>query len=277
MFTNHSGLYRYRMGDMIEVAGWYGQSPVVQFCYRKNQLLNLAGEKTNREQLDKAIGQFALAVSGGVTGYCVREDASGILPRYVFYLECTGAGPAWAEELLDACLCRANYSYRGCRQMSEISQVRISCLREGGFDRYPLGYTAIGIAENYVENARNIITKGERATEYLCSYSEESGAHTTAAIAVYNSGGEIVAMLGVEKAMTRLEAARSTCVKDTLLGVLAVVLLFPFAYSTFLYREILLPVFAVTGEAKRFADSNTPSDKLCQGCFRKNSTEKGAP
>lgn len=133
---------------------------------------------------------------------------------------------------------------------------------DSGFDRYPLGYTAIGIAENYVENARKIITKGERATEYLYSYSEESGAHTTAAIAVYNSGGEIVAMLGVEKAMTRLEAARNTYVKDTLLGVLAAVVLFLFAYTTFLYREILLPVFAVTDEAKRFADSNTPSDKL---------------
>ena len=56
-----------------------------------------------------------------------------------------------------------------------------------GFDRYPLGYTAVGVAEEYVNNVRNIITKGERATEYLYSYSEESGAHTTAGIAIYDS------------------------------------------------------------------------------------------
>lgn len=131
-----------------------------------------------------------------------------------------------------------------------------------GFDRYPLGYTAIGVAEEYVNNVRNIITKGERATEYLYSYSEESGAHTTAGIAIYDSKGEIVAILGVEKAMKRLENARNTYVKDVLLGVLAAVCLFLLVYSMFLYREILLPILAVTDEAKRFADSNTPSDKL---------------
>ena len=129
-----------------------------------------------------------------------------------------------------------------------------------GFDRYPLGYTAVGVDEKYVNNVRNIITKGERATEYLYSYSEESGAHTTAGIAIYDSKGEIVAILGVEKAMKRLENARNTYVKDVLLGVLAAVFLF--VYSAFLYREILLPILAVTDEAKRFADSNTPSDKL---------------
>lgn len=131
-----------------------------------------------------------------------------------------------------------------------------------GFGRYPLGHTAIGVDEKYVNNVRNIITKGERATEYLYSYSEESGAHTTAGIAVYDSKGKIVAILGVEKAMTRLENARNTYVKDVLLGVLAAVCLFLLVYSAFLYREILLPILAVTDEAKRFADSNTPSDKL---------------
>ena len=131
-----------------------------------------------------------------------------------------------------------------------------------GFDRYPLGYTAVGVDEKYVNNVRNIITKGERATEYLYSYSEESGAHTTAGIAIYDSKGKIVAILGVEKAMRRLKNARDTYVKDTLLGVLVAVCLFLLAYSAFLYREVLLPILAVTDEAKRFADSNTPSDKL---------------
>ena len=131
-----------------------------------------------------------------------------------------------------------------------------------GFDRYPLGYTAVGVTEEYVNNVRGIITKGERATEYLYSYSEESGAHTTAGIAIYDSKGKIVAILGVEKAMTRLENARNTYVKDVLLGVLAAVCLFLLVYSMFLYREVLLPILAITDEAKRFADSNTPSDKL---------------
>lgn len=133
---------------------------------------------------------------------------------------------------------------------------------KSGFRRYPFGYTALGVEEKYADNVRNIMTKGERAAEYLYSYSEESGAHTTAGIAVYDSKENIVAILGVEKAMTRLENARNTYVKHVLAGVLIAVLLFLFLYSAFLYREMLLPILAVTDEAKRFADSNIPSDAL---------------
>ena len=43
VFTNHSGLYRYCMQDVIEVVGWYGQAPIVQLCYSKNQVIILAG------------------------------------------------------------------------------------------------------------------------------------------------------------------------------------------------------------------------------------------
>lgn len=136
VFTSFSGLYRYRMGDVIEVAGWYRQTPVVQFCYRRDQVMNAVGEKSNREQLEQAIQEFALRTGGEVTGYCVREDASDIVPRYWFYLECSGVDRSRAEELLDSCLCHANYSYQGCRQMNEIGRARISYLREGSFDLY---------------------------------------------------------------------------------------------------------------------------------------------
>ncbi len=112
---------------------------------------------------------------------------------------------------------------------------------QSGFDRYPLGYTAIGVDEKYVNNVRNIITKGERATEYLYAYSEESGAHTTAGLAVRDGKGTIVAILGVEKAMTRLENARNTYVKHVVTGVLIAVCLFLLAYSAFRPRTRCSP------------------------------------
>lgn len=136
VFTNHSGLYRYCMGDVIEVVGWYGRAPVVQFCYRKNQVLNLAGEKSNQEQIAEAVHKFAFRMCCEVIGYCVQEDMSDMLPRYLFYIECTDTDFSGAEDILDDCLCRVNYGYQGCRKMNEIGRVRISYLREGGFGRY---------------------------------------------------------------------------------------------------------------------------------------------
>ncbi len=136
LFTNHSGLYRYCMGDVVEVTGWYGQAPVVKFCYRKNQVLNIAGEKSNQEQLEEAIRQFGSRMRCEVIGYCVQEDMSDVLPRYLFYLECTDIDPLGAEVMLDDCLCWVNYEYKGCRSMNEIGRLQICYLREGSFGRY---------------------------------------------------------------------------------------------------------------------------------------------
>lgn len=136
VFTNHSGLYRYCMGDVVEVVGWYGQAPVVRFCYRRNQVINIAGEKSNQEQLEQAVKRFAMHMRCEVAGYCVQEDVSDILPRYLFYLECADMDITGAQDILDDCLCRVNYEYQGCRKMNEIGRARISYLRAGSFARY---------------------------------------------------------------------------------------------------------------------------------------------
>lgn len=131
-----------------------------------------------------------------------------------------------------------------------------------GFSRYPLGYTATDLDENYTKNVIEIMTKGGRATEYLYSYSEESGAHTTAAMDVRDSTGKIVAMLCVEKPMTRLEDARNTYVRHVLLGCLAAILVFAAVYTLFLRKSVIRPILTVTQEAERFASDNAFSECL---------------
>lgn len=131
-----------------------------------------------------------------------------------------------------------------------------------GFDRYPLGYTASDLDEKHTENVIKIMTEGGRAEKYLYSYSNESGAHTTAAIDVKNSDGKIIAMLCVEKPMTRLEAARNTYVLHVILWTLGAIILFIFVYTVILRRGVIKPIITVTDEAKHFAENNTPSENL---------------
>ncbi len=147
IFTNHSGLYRYCMGDVVQVVGWYEKAPVVRFCYRKNQIMNIAGEKSNQEQLAEAIRQFSVRMNCEITGYCVREDVSDVLPGYLFYLECQkplDCPLAYAQEVLDECLCGVNYEYLGCRRMKEIKEARICYLMAGSFGRYEQYLEKIG-------------------------------------------------------------------------------------------------------------------------------------
>ncbi len=154
LFTNRSGLYRYRMGDVIEVVDWYNHAPVVRFCYRRSQVLNAAGEKTNQEQIEEAIERFAVKTGIRLAGYCVQEEMRGKVPGYLFYMECCqeecfsnayGRSGVLAEEVLDECLSCANYQYRSRRTLGLIRSPRISYLQEGSFRRYESYLAARGI------------------------------------------------------------------------------------------------------------------------------------
>lgn len=133
--TNRSGLYRYRMGDVVEVVGRHESAPVVKFCYRINQVINIAGEKSNKQQFDDAVRRFSLYTRTHIKGYCVQEDIGEMAPRYLFYMECDEI-PGDADRIFEECLCRANTEYRSCRSMGEIQPLHIEFLQEGSFERY---------------------------------------------------------------------------------------------------------------------------------------------
>ena len=133
--TNRSGLYRYRLGDVVKIVGLHEKAPVVKFCYRRNQVINIAGEKSNQQQFDTAIKRFAELAQIEVRGYCVQEDFSGISPRYLFYMECENA-PRNADAIFEECMCAANPEYKSCLNMREIRPLHIELLREGSFKHY---------------------------------------------------------------------------------------------------------------------------------------------
>lgn len=174
VFTNHSGLYRYCMGDVVEVLGWYGQAPIVQFCYRRHQVINIAGEKSNQEQFAQAIKKFASRMCCEVVGYSVQEDVSDVLPRYLFYLESADMDVSGAEDILDECLCQVNYEYQGCRKLHEIGKVRISYLRAGSFCRYEQQLANSGKLMG--QNKRVCILDTEEKRQFFAAQTIEFGA-----------------------------------------------------------------------------------------------------
>lgn len=134
IFTNHSGLYRYCMQDVLEVVAFRGQAPVIRFCYRINQVLNVADEKLNTEQLQEALRLFRQQAGFDHAPFCAQEDFSVRPGRYLVYLETPPLPQAGA--LLDRCLCQASLGYLGCRSMGEIAPVCVRFLPPGTFLRY---------------------------------------------------------------------------------------------------------------------------------------------
>ncbi|MCB1771323.1 MAG: GH3 auxin-responsive promoter family protein, partial [Candidatus Competibacteraceae bacterium] len=71
--TNVAGLYRYCLGDLIEVNGFLGQTPQVTFLRKVGDVLNLLGEKLDARQV-------ALAMEAA------RRDCGGIAIRHYQWL-----------------------------------------------------------------------------------------------------------------------------------------------------------------------------------------------
>ncbi len=140
IFTSLSGLYRYRMFDVIKVIGFYGESPVIKFCYRINQMLNIADEKTNMEQMLKAIAEFSQENGLELSNWCVGEDHSIHPARYKIYLECDAVSDA--SQKMDNCLKRCSIGYSGCRDMNEISAPIVYFVPSGSFAKYEREFEA---------------------------------------------------------------------------------------------------------------------------------------
>ncbi len=130
-----------------------------------------------------------------------------------------------------------------------------------GFDRYPLGLTLTDGDPKYVDDLKHILETGGRAEQYLYSYTKW-GAHTTAGLAVQDSTGKVVAVIGVEKTMKILNDARTVYVcqvaEVTALILVATVAL----YALYLRKTVISPITEVTNEAERFADNHEASHKM---------------
>ena len=87
IITNLSGFYRYRIKDVVRITGFYKQSPKLKFVYRKNQMISIAGEKTNDEAVSWAVSEFAKEAGCGINDYSVEADTDSQPGRYIIYME----------------------------------------------------------------------------------------------------------------------------------------------------------------------------------------------
>lgn len=55
VLSNPSGLLRYRLDDVIQVTGWEGRVPVVEFLHRAGRVASVAGEKLTENQIVAAV------------------------------------------------------------------------------------------------------------------------------------------------------------------------------------------------------------------------------
>ncbi|KAF2547887.1 hypothetical protein F2Q70_00019716 [Brassica cretica] len=125
LVTNYSGLHRCRVGDVLQVTGFYNMAPQFRFVRRKNTVLSVYAEPTTEEDLLKALARATVILESSdlmITGFTCYADISTVPGHYVFYMELR------AKESL-------NGSYRSFRRKNGwIGALEIRVVQQGAFD-----------------------------------------------------------------------------------------------------------------------------------------------
>ena len=116
VITNQSGFYRYRTGDVIQVIGFYNESPMVIFKYRKNAVTSIAGEIFTEYDLLMAVRGFERRTGINVIDFCMYADKDANPRRYVIFIEPEERVPPLKFDeyaaVMDKELLMANKDYR---------------------------------------------------------------------------------------------------------------------------------------------------------------------
>ncbi|MEP0868788.1 GH3 auxin-responsive promoter family protein [Trichocoleus desertorum AS-A10] len=87
LMTNYSGFYRYDIGDVVEVTGFYEQSPLIVFRHRRGGLLSSTTEKTTEFHVTQVMQSLQQEFGLPLEDFCVTLAEDVIPAHYLVNIE----------------------------------------------------------------------------------------------------------------------------------------------------------------------------------------------
>lgn len=123
VLTNLSGLYRYKTGDVIKILNNSDEQVIFEFMFRKNLVLNLAGEKISAKNIEAVMEKMDKVVPD-ILEYAFGATIIDNVGRYFVFLclKNTDIGLSNDElsEILDSILSEVNCLYKELRHLNFI-------------------------------------------------------------------------------------------------------------------------------------------------------------
>ncbi len=124
--STEAGLYRYDLGDVVRITGWYEGAPRMVFVRKFGNVLNAMGEKVTEDQVVAA----ARVAFPGAVGVSV-SIGWGDVP--VLRVAIEGAQVDGAIRTFDSLLCGSNVEYEGRRSSERMGAPVLTQVRAGAF------------------------------------------------------------------------------------------------------------------------------------------------
>ncbi len=148
--TTQNGLYRYDINDLIEVTGWFNNTPTIRFVQKGKGVTNLTGEKLYEEQLVRAMTEVMVANNFHSRFFIMLACPDNL--QYTLYIE--DDEQAFVAEEIEQNISNLNIEFEAKRSSERLKPIKITFLKSGAGEAYK---------ESCIEN-------GQREGQFKMSY-----------------------------------------------------------------------------------------------------------
>ncbi|OEL38687.1 Jasmonic acid-amido synthetase JAR1 [Dichanthelium oligosanthes] len=174
VMTTFAGLYRYRMGDVVKVVGFYHSTPKLKFVCRGKLMLSINIDKNTEQDVQLAIDSTAnkilAAESLEVLEYTSHADLSSNPGHYVVFWELNADAN---DDVLQSCCDELDRSfvdagYVSSRKARAIGPLELRVLKPGTFQKVLKRSLSLGAPVNQFKLPRCMARSNTNVLQILC-------------------------------------------------------------------------------------------------------------
>jgi hypothetical protein len=135
ILSTSGGLYRYDLGDRVEIAGFLGGTPCLRFLGKADMISDRTGEKLSEGFVRETLERLFKAQNLAPAFFVLAPEPQGRQEGYTLFLECDESLHPLLAQPLEQGL-RKNPCYRYAADLGQLAPVRVFAISEGGIRTY---------------------------------------------------------------------------------------------------------------------------------------------
>ncbi len=154
LMTNYSGFYRYDIGDVVEVLGFYEQAPLIVFRHRRGGILSSTTEKTTEFHATQVMQSLQQEFGLPLEDFCITLSENEFPAHYLVNIELV-SGHILSDRLaflasFDRKLKEINVYYQSKRK-DQVPPPRLRILAAGSFAKVRQRQVERGIPDSQLK------------------------------------------------------------------------------------------------------------------------------
>ncbi len=154
VLTNYAGFYRYDLGDVVEIDGFVGHTPLLTFRHRRGGVMSSSTEKTTEFHVIQVMQVLQKAFHLALENFCITLSKDRIPAHYLVNIELAPGAvlndPEAFLQLFDDTL-KDVHTFYHIKRRDQIPLPRLRILARGSFEQLRQRMVQRGVAESQLK------------------------------------------------------------------------------------------------------------------------------